>query len=439
MLGRAAGISVIFDEPVRVTGSPQLMVEVGSQKRNLDILHVHFPFPYHTPVKGIRFEYYVQASDVGSIVATGIDLNGGTITSAKTGEAANLVFEKTPINYTHNGLPLTVDGRRRLTPNHLMRGSCELRPNYDNLNGLDNYPTDGNTYRAEDKFYMEVYCPVALTVTGTPQVSLVIGARTRYADYVPALSNASILIFSYTVQKADFDSDGIQYGGPTPWRMNGGSVVPRGYETQANLLGISYTTVLLTIGGLEKPANVDGGGSGTSPGGSGANLVAAPLVRTVTFDTSPRYERTYRLDEQIPVAVRFTVPVTVTGTPQIGLTIGSQTRQAAYAASRSAVAHQPLGLAPGSILVFTYTIQETDADADGISIAANALALNGGTINRASDTTIAASLGHDVVGADATRKVNGRLRMPPKLNLPRGIPAVGRIRAAGTIPAPVCG
>ena len=335
-------------------------------------------------------------------MATGFDLNGGTITSAETGKAANLVFERTEVISSVNG------ENRLASP---LTTSCELRP--------FNWPQSGNTYGVDEEIQIAVFCTEALAITGTPQVPLIIGGRTRYANYVPALSVASQPVFSYTVQNTDVDSDGIQYGGPTPWRMNGGSVVLRGHKTPANLPASSYSTGWIVGSGgpsSDASANVDGGGSGTDPGGDGTNRPANPLVRTVTFDTSPQYERTYRLDEQIRVAVRFTVPVTVTGTPQIGLTIGSQTRQAAYAASRSAVAHQPLGLAPGSILVFTYTIQETDADADGISIAANALALNGGTINRASDTTIAASLEHDAVGTDATRKVNGRLRLPPDLS-----------------------
>ena len=80
----------------------------------------------------------------------------------------------------------------------------------------------------------------------------------------------------------------------------------------------------------------------------------------------------------------FTDPVTVTGTPQLGLTIGTQTRQATYDdAGEFEDGHEVLGLAPGAVLVFIYTVQETDLDADGISIAANALSLNGGTISSA--------------------------------------------------------
>ena len=256
---------------------------------------------------------------------------------------------------------------------------------------------------------MVVRCIVALTVTGTPQVPLIIGGTTRYADYVPALSGASVLVFSYTVQKTDYDNDGIQYNGPTPWRMNGGSVVLRGHKTTATILPASYMTDWIYINSDEGyvPAKVNGGGSGTGSGGVTPNRPAAPLVTSVEFYSSPRYESTYRLDEQIRVHVRFSDPVTVTGTPQLGLTIGTQTRQATYHADESIYADEEFGLSPGSILGLTYTVQASDLALDGSGIAANALSLNGGTISRASDSTTAASLRHAAVATDSTRKVDG--------------------------------
>ena len=58
-------------------------------------------------------------------------------------------------------------------------------------------------------------------------------------------------------------------------------------------------------------------------------------------------------------------------------------------------------------------MQEGDRDEDGISIAANALALNGGTITHADDPTTGASIAHSGVAADLTRKVNGSLVTQP--------------------------
>ena len=58
-------------------------------------------------------------------------------------------------------------------------------------------------------------------------------------------------------------------------------------------------------------------------------------------------------------------------------------------------------------------MQEGERDEDGISIAANALALDGGTITHADDPTTGASIAHSGVAADRTRKVNGSLVTQP--------------------------
>ena len=116
----------------------------------------------------------------------------------------------------------------------------------------------------------------------------------------------------------------------------------------------------------------------------------------VAFTGRPESEETYRLGEQIRVAVTFSEAATVTGAPQLGLTIGAATRQATYDATRS----------KGTLITFTYTVQGTDTDSDEISIAVDALTLNGGTISLVSDTA-AAALEHAAVATDDTRKVDG--------------------------------
>ena len=63
-------------------------------------------------------------------------------------------------------------------------------------------------------------------------------------------------------------------------------------------------------------------------------------------------------------------------------------------------------------LYFDYTVQEQDRDQDGISIAANALLLDGGTI-RAADGATDADLTHGAVAASSGNKVNGSLASPP--------------------------
>jgi hypothetical protein len=81
----------------------------------------------------------------------------------------------------------------------------------------------------------------------------------------------------------------------------------------------------------------------------------------------------------VSVTATFSENVPVTGTPQLTLVVGGTNRTATYTSGS--------GSTP---LVFQYTIQSGEADSDGISIGANALALNSGTIKDAAgnDATI---------------------------------------------------
>ena len=129
--------------------------------------------------------------------------------------------------------------------------------------------------------------------------------------------------------------------------------------------------------------------------GSGVNGESTPpAVKQVALTSSPARGDTYALGETVEVVVGFDGAVTATGTPQVALTIGTQTRHATLSGWGS---HS---------LYFSYTVQEEDRDEDGIGIPANALVLNGGTITNA-DGTIDADLVHEAVAAERGRKVDG--------------------------------
>ena len=96
----------------------------------------------------------------------------------------------------------------------------------------------------------------------------------------------------------------------------------------------------------------------------------------------------YAAGEEVEVTVIFTKPVTVTGTPGLGLTIGTTTRPMVYQDARGA----------SEVLVFAYTVADGESDTDGVSIPENSLE---GTI-RDSANQDAAILTHAAVDADHT-------------------------------------
>ena len=79
---------------------------------------------------------------------------------------------------------------------------------------------------------------------------------------------------------------------------------------------------------------------------------------------------TYGIGATLSVRVAFSAAVTVSGTPQLALDIGGETRQADYASGSGTES-----------LLFSYTVAEGDEDTDGIEVLENGLALNGGAIS----------------------------------------------------------
>ena len=108
--------------------------------------------------------------------------------------------------------------------------------------------------------------------------------------------------------------------------------------------------------------------------------VPGPTIENVAFTDGLGG---YKLDDIIEVTVTFSEAVAVTGTPQIGLLIGSTLRRADY-----------VNGPPAMDLIFRYRVAATDEDTDGVTVNANGLTLNGGSI-RKNDSNVDADLAHD--------------------------------------------
>ena len=119
-----------------------------------------------------------------------------------------------------------------------------------------------------------------------------------------------------------------------------------------------------------------------------------PKVSTISFSSSPGTDRTYAAGEDIEVTVTFSKEVTVTGSPQLTLNVDGTDRTAGY------------GSVTGAALAFSYRVAVGESDTDGVSIDANSLSLNSGTIKDSTDD-IDAVLNHRAVAANAGHKVDG--------------------------------
>ena len=246
---------------------------------------------------------------------------------------------------------------------------------------FDNSPVRRDRYELGETIQVTVRFDRAVAVTGTLQAALAIGRHTRQAILYAWTLDGRGLYFFYTVQTDDRDADGIS--------------IP------ANALSLRSGTVkdasdgtidaVLTHQAVPTDAHRKVNGS----------RVRSPRVRSISYTHGPDPVRgdTYQRGERIQLLVEFDRAVTVTGLPQMALSIGTETRQASFF---------PISfLDLGSSVYFSYTVQAADRDADGISIAANALSLHGGAIRLAGDDATDAVLTHPAVAAGPDRKVDG--------------------------------
>ena len=340
-----------FSERVIVSGAPRLALTIGSRTRLASFHRVGASDL--TSGSSLRFFYDVQASDrdpdgIG-IAADALRLNGGTI---RDSSGANVNLNLGDAASGHNA----VDGR------------------------IDRPPAVRfvSHWCTADRITVPVQLNRLVAVTGVPRLVLAIGSQTRLATLDGVSWNHvwgfTTLAFAYAVQASDRDPDGI--GVPADaLRLNGGTIRDAsGADANLDLGGRAFT---------------DGCTVGDEPG-------AAPAVRRIWL-SRPQNGETYLRGEAIEGTVEFDQPVTVTGTPQLMLSFGSQVRPADFS-------HLP---EPGAASPrFAYTVDAADQAPAGVSIAANALRLNGGSI-RSVAGGVPALLDHSPLPAVAFRKAAG--------------------------------
>ena len=237
-----------------------------------------------------------------------------------------------------------------------------------------------STLNEGDTVSVTVTMSEAVTVTGgPPQLALNIGGATVQASYASG-SGTSQLVFTYTIQTGQTDANGIGIDA-NALSLNGGTIGD-----------VAGNAAVLTAAAVADNAGfkVDT----TAPAVSSVAITGATGIQNSTLN----------LGDVVSVTVTLDDAATVTGTPQLALNIGGTTVQANYASGSG-----------GNQLVFTYTIQAGQTDADGISLDADALSLNGGTITdlagNAAVLTTAAVAGNAGYLVDTTAPVAGTLSL----------------------------
>ena len=126
------------------------------------------------------------------------------------------------------------------------------------------------------------------------------------------------------------------------------------------------------------------------------------MLTGVSLTSTPASGAYYLAGEALQVTAAFNGAVTVDttdGAPQFGLALGAA----------GSTAPQPAAYASGTgtqALVFSYTVAAGDDDPDGVSWAADSLALNGGAIHFENDAQVAAVITHGAGAPVAAHKVD---------------------------------
>ena len=209
-----------------------------------------------------------------------------------------------------------------------------------------------------------------------------------------------------------------------PWTIAGTAAAGVDYNTTPSgllIIFVGQSTGRITIQTVDDNSG-DAGETlvvtlGTPTGGGGppesltagtkevhTTLTEVAAVVDVALLSVPRSIRsitpnTYGASEQIIVRVRFSEAVQPggSGTPMLALGIGAETVNAALDMPSSV----------GTDLVFRHTVSATDIDTDGLSVAADALALGSATLTDTGGTAANINLGSHAFNNDNAHKVDG--------------------------------
>ncbi len=305
--GTNLDFQVTYTQPVVVTGAPSIALTIGASP-------VNATYVSGSGTATLTFRYVVQPGDTdtdGIASASPIILNGGSIKNSSNTNAA-LTF--TPPNTT----AVLVD---------------TTAPNITGVTGPANatYGVNRNL-----DFTANFNEPVFVT-GGTPTIALTIGATARSANYISGGGSAALL-FRYTVQAGESDSDGIV--STSPIQLNGALIRDLAGNNSALTFTPPVTTSVLV------------------------NTVS-PAILSVTGPADGEY----LLNQNLDFIVQYDHVVYVAnGTPTMSLTIGASPVTATYISGNGT-----------ALLTFRHTVVIGEVDTDGIDCA-SPLVLNGATI-----------------------------------------------------------
>ena len=329
-VGSVIHLQLGFSEAVSVTGTPQLTLKTGATNQLAN-------YTSGTGTATLTFTYTVQAGDTSadldyvsatSLAGTITDLatNAATLTLPTPGAAGSLGANKAIVIDTTAPTVTSVSS------------------------SIANGP-----YGLGSSLALQVTFSEAVTVTGTPQLTLETGTIDRVVNFA-AGSGSPTLSFIYTVQSGDIAAV-LDYTSTEALAPNAGTLVDMAGNPATLTLPAPGTTGSL---GVNKSIGID---------------AFSPTVTSVSGPAGG----IYRLGQNLDFLVNVSEPVTITGSPSLSVTVGAAARSAMFVSASQSTA-----------LLFRYTVASGDLDLDGISI--SNLVLNGATLKDSVGNDLALTL-----------------------------------------------
>ena len=442
--GDVVSVTVTMNEATTVVttgGRPTLDLLIGETS-------VKAAYASGNGTTALVFTYTILANQTDpdgiSIAANSLALNGGTLSDAVGNAATTLTHTAVAANtgYLVDNTAPTISGVAITSATGLLN----------------------NTLNLGDVVSVTLTMSEASTVSSSnAKLMLNLNGNSVGAAYTSG-NNSTALVFKYTIQFSDTDTNGIsilannlQLNSSTLSDLAGNNLVTPTFSAVADNTGYlvdttvpsNQTTVFAANAILPGSAAVTivsanevngsvwfapagttsfvSGATKTTAGGTATSILApatdgayklyvidaagnvsaasgptltvdgtAPTISSISFSATGMFSNTLNAGDVLTffVSVSETINVDTTGgSPTLALQMGTATVQAAYASGTGSTQ-----------LVFTYTILAGDTDTNGISILANSLALNGGTLRDAAGN--AATLTHAAVADNILFKVD---------------------------------
>ena len=183
--GQTVNIDITFSEAVTFTGTPQITLETGTTDAVVNC-SAGGPATTHTCVYTIAAGH--TSADLDYLSTTALALNGGTINDAASNAATLTLATPGATNSLAANKAIVIDTTA------------------PTVTGVSSSTADG-TYGTNAVISIQVTFSEAVTVSGTPQLTLSTGTPSTTAINYVSGSGTNILSFDYTVASGNVSSD----------------------------------------------------------------------------------------------------------------------------------------------------------------------------------------------------------------------------------------